>query len=106
MYFEKEGEVRDKHEHTFDHVMAIWTGGIRVEIETPDGHRHPDSGDYYAPDMKGLYARPCLVNIRKECKHKLTSLRERTHAGCLYFHRDPDTGEPVEEFNGWMQAAT
>ena len=108
MYFAKAGDKRDWHGHTFDHITAIWTGGLRANINNRDGSRHRDSGDYYAPKngMKGVHARPCLINIPHDCDHELIALEDHTHAGCMYFHRDPDSKEVIPEFNGWIEAAS
>ena len=104
MYFAKKGDKRSGHTHNFDHVTAIWTGGLRVIIKTPKGKLISDN-EHYAPDMKGRDARPCLINIKADLWHELIALRDYTCAGCLYFHRDPDSKEVIPEFNGWAEAA-
>ncbi len=112
MFFEEVNDKINGHSHSFPHITGIWTGGLHVifkELVDPSDIRSLriiDEGDYYAPDMKGVFSRPCLINIKAEIHHTLIALRKNTAAGCMYYHRDPDTELVIPEFNGWMKAAT
>ena len=106
MYFpKKDSPPCEGHSHHFDHVTIVFSGAVRVECRHSDGTLEPRvSSDYYAPQTPSRGNQPCVINIRKEYSHKITPLMENTYCGCVYFHRNPETGEVVSEPNGWEGA--
>ena len=101
MHFSKAGEVVQGHEHYFDHVTLVFSGGVRIRYRiggTVEGER-----EFWAPHMIAEDGQESLVLIKDNVCHEFTALADNTHCWCVYSHRDPD-GTVVENFNGWMKA--
>ncbi len=86
------GEVIDGHTHNFPHLSLVFTGAVRVEAVLPDGTL-----------IDRVYKAPDYVTIRKDVRHKITAL-EQSKFWCMFSHRDPRTGEVVQEYNGYHGA--
>ena len=94
-YFDlnKAGEVREGHEHNFDHHTLCVAGRIKIEREHPDGKK----------DVKEQSAGELGFLIQKECKHTITALVDNTRILCIYAHRTPQ-GDVVQQWTGWPNA--
>lgn len=78
---EKAGESFPGHKHKFDHVTLLVKGSIEVEVE---GH---------SPKR---FNAPTFVIIRKDYKHKVTSLTDDVLYYCVFALRNLD-GDPIED---------
>ena len=108
MYFQKAGDVVNGHTHNFDHVTLVLAGAVRVryhkEVEgvmVLQGYQ-----EFHAPlKMHGDGGQEAQILVKAGVHHEITALEDGTHCWCVFAHRDPDTGEVVEAWNGWMPAA-
>ena len=53
---------------------------------------------------EGTWKAPTFFLIKKLFEHEFTALEDETVAFCVFSHRDPNTGEVVDSFNGYMAA--
>lgn len=107
MHFEKAGDVVKGHTHNFDHVTLVLTGGVRIKYTKKEGEHIVLQGerDFYAPTkMDGDGGQEAQVLIKADVMHEITALEDNTHCWCVFAHRDSDTGEVVEAWNGNMRA--
>lgn len=109
MYFAKAGEVVHGHTHNFDHVTLVLAGGVRIKYGRKINGEMVFEGEreFYAPkQMNGDGGQEAQVLIKKDIFHEITALEDNTHCWCVFAHRDPDTGEVVETWNGDYKACT
>jgi len=107
MYFEKAGQMVDGHRHHFDHVTLVLSGGVRVRYHKEEAGQLVLQGEreFWAPkQMNGDGGQEAQVLIKKDVHHEITALEDHTHCWCVFAHRDPNTGEVIQEWNGWMKA--
>lgn len=78
---EKAGESFPGHKHKFDHVTLLTKGSIEIEVE---GHQPKK------------FVAPTFIIIRKDHKHKVTSLTDDVLYYCVFALRNLD-GEPIED---------
>jgi hypothetical protein len=78
------GDVYQSHMHKFDHVTLLTNGKVLVEVE---GSKPKE------------FVAPTFIVIRKEHKHKITALEDKTIYYCVFALRNLD-GEVVEEIYG------
>ena len=90
---QNKGEVVESHAHNFDHATWITRGSYRIEAVLPDGTRR-----------NGVFKAFNMVEIKAGVEHKLTALEDGSEYFCIYPSRNPETGEVVQEFNGWDEA--
>jgi hypothetical protein len=81
---EKAGESFPGHKHKFDHVTLLTKGSIEIEVE---GHQPKK------------FVAPTFIIIRKDHKHKVTSLTDDVLYYCVFALRNLD-GEPIEDLAG------
>lgn len=108
MFFEKKGDMVSGHTHNFDHVTLVLTGGVRIKYSKEEYGRMVIQGEreFWAPkQMQGDGGQEAQILIKKDVHHEFTALEDRTHCWCVFSHRDPDTGEVVEQWNGWTDAS-
>lgn len=79
MHFKKSGDCEQGHEHNFDHLTLLASGKLRVEVG----------------DSVTEYTAPCMVYIKKDVTHKLTSLDGNTVAYCIHGLRDKDKSDDI-----------
>ena len=87
------GQEIQGHTHNFDHTTIVFTGAVHVRGECPDGRIIEQ--DFHAPDS---------FLVKKDVKHTITAIEDNTEYWCVYSHREPETGEVVQEYNGWGDA--
>lgn len=76
-HFSKAGATLGGHEHYFDHVSLLAKGRALVEVE-----------GYPAKEFVG----PTFIIIKKEKKHKITSLDDDTILFCIFAATDEEAG--------------
>lgn len=76
------GQTHGGHEHKFDHVTLLVSGKVSVEIEGSEPKE---------------FTAPTFIVVRKEHRHKITSLVDGTVYYCVFALRDLD-GEVMEIF--------
>ncbi len=88
------GAVVDGHTHNFDHTTYCVRGSFLIEKLDDEGNvvksMTVTAGNW--------------VLIVAGVKHRLTSLEAGTIGHCIYSHRDPQTTDVVQEWNGWEKA--
>jgi hypothetical protein len=107
MHFEKAGEKASGHTHNFDHVTLVLTGAVKVKYRKEvdgvlvlQGER-----EFRAPTkIAGDTGTEAMVVIKRDVHHEITALEDHTHCWCVFAHRDPTTGEVVQDWNGYMPA--
>jgi len=106
MFLEKKGDVVSGHTHNFDHATFILQGSINIKRRKQIGNELVLIGDdnYKAKFIAGDVLQNAAL-IKKDEHHEITALEDNTACVCIFAHRDPRTGEVVEEWNGWMKAA-
>jgi quercetin dioxygenase-like cupin family protein len=108
MYFEKAGQVVRGHKHNFDHVTLVLCGAVSVRFSKEVGGVtvFQKVEEFYAPkQMYGDKGQEAQILIEADVHHEITALEDNTHCWCVFSHRDPDTGEVVDKWNG-NKAAT
>ncbi len=81
------------HKHNFDHVLILMQGSVLVKSTLPDGREIEATKD------RGSY-----LLIRKGVAHEGFGLEDYNEGWCIFAHRDPQTGNVLEEWNGWPGA--
>lgn len=92
MYFEKEGQIRNGHEHAHDHCSMCIYGSALVETYKCFFDRYNfnihyeivSSVVYSAPQHAKSIKEVPWVNIRKGIRHKITALMDGTYFWCVY----------------------
>lgn len=110
MHFDRAGDSVQGHTHNFDHVTLILTGAVRIKYrrQTADGKIElQGEREFRAPNkLYDASAEPAFALIRANVMHEIIALEDNTHCWCVFAHRDPTTGEVVEQWNGWRGANT
>ena len=106
---EKAGDVMAGHTHNFDHVTYVVRGAVHARCWrralNADGSPMLNAGE----EIWLLEAeRDCPAGtellIRAAYKHEFVALEDNTECRCIYSHRDPQSGEAVQNHNGWERA--
>lgn len=79
MDFRKAGDTEQGHTHAFDHLTLLASGQLAVDIE----------------GVVTEYAAPTMIYIKKEVRHKLTSIADGTVAYCIHGLRDLDVSDDI-----------
>lgn len=74
-FFEKAGDTAGGHTHHHDHVSLLVKGSVSVQV-----------GDLPVKE----FVAPTYIVIKKNHKHKITALEDKTMFYCLYAMRDID----------------
>ncbi len=97
----KAGGVVDEHHHNFDHVTFFVKGKFRGkrwrELTAADSSK----SWLLVSDRIFSAGQWCL--IEKNVKHSFEAL-EDGELCCCYSHRDPQSHEVVQDYNGWDKA--
>lgn len=92
---EKVCEASVGHQHNYDHVTFVQRGRIKVIYRlTPDGPEQ-ESREFGVGEM---------VLIKAQVSHTIKALEPGTQYACVFTHRDFDSGEAVQVYNGNAQA--
>lgn len=102
------GTVIEGHDHNFHHATFIF-GKAKVERRraafSADGTPALDKdGNQLLLDAGTIVVENWMVNIEAGMWHRITGLTRWRHA-CVFVPRDPETGEPVPDYNGWPDAS-
>lgn len=90
----KAGDMVEGHDHTFDHTTIVFRGSFLLRKKDADG---------VILDERTLTA-PCSVLVLKDVWHEFTALEDHSEFWCVYAHRDPQSGEVVQDQNGYYGA--
>lgn len=89
----KKGEVCEGHAHEFGHSTLCVVGKIEItrefEGKTMKVIKRPGDLPYF---------------IEAGVEHQIRAVVTPSIYWCIYCSRDPETGEPVEHWNGWENA--
>jgi hypothetical protein len=106
MFFAKKGDKVDGHTHNFPHATLIPQGAVNVKRRKKlDGKLVLIGDDNYAAKFIAGDVLPTHILIEADVHHEITALEDNTVCMCVFAHRDPRTGEVVQDWNGWMGAA-
>lgn len=117
--FQIEGicNANEGHSHNYDHWMRILRGGVQIEV------REPAIGDEPGELLDTIIVRasdtPTVECVRFNGEiqlfhafvaatkwHKVKAIEPNTSYECCFLHRDFDTGEVVQHYNGNPMATT
>lgn len=87
------GEIVEGHTHNFDHTTIVFRGAFRLEATRPDGTK-----------IDRILRAASSVLVNADVCHKFTALEDNSEFWCVYAHRDPQSGEVVQEQNGFYGA--
>ncbi len=71
--FEKKGEVKEAHKHTFDHLHFLAKGSAKITI------KDPKSGQVYSMERTA----PAWLKVPKEFPHQVEALEDDTAGYCI-----------------------
>ena len=86
---ERTCQANEMHAHTYNHVIRVLNGSVRVFM----GH-----GDSLCDYQGGQE-----VNIDAGGEHRVKALEDGTRYACVFLHRDFD-GAVIQEYNGHLGA--
>lgn len=89
----EKGHSTGAHCHNFDHTTFVCVGRVRV-IARKDGQVHWEA-EFDAPDY---------FLVEADVEHEIIALEDGTVFWCLYSHRDVQTGEVIQQYNGYDAA--
>lgn len=104
------GYTVDGHTHKFSHVTYFPSGTWEVwrlrRVTDADGVQQKDTdGEPLWVETDRRIVKPGnWLGIEADCRHGFKLLEGPGQYHCVYSHRDPDTGEVIEEYNGWSDA--
>jgi quercetin dioxygenase-like cupin family protein len=96
-HLENKCDVNEGHSHNYDHVTFIQRGSIQVEYRLPNSETVQQSKTYAVGE---------IVLIKKDVWHTIKAMEPNTQYACVFTHRDFDTGEVVQTYNGNPEAVT
>lgn len=106
----RKGESCEEHMHEFDHTTFFVRGQFRA-LRFERAMRSPIE---YATDKSGnpvwllrddrVFSAGQWCLIQKNMLHKFECLSDEGEFACIYAHRDPQSGEVVQDYNGWSKA--
>ena len=85
------GDFVPDHDHYFPHTTIIFSGAFRIRVK-----RRGEVLERVAPAGSHML-------IEADDMHYLECV-EPGKVWCTFCHRDPETGAPIPESNGWEQA--
>lgn len=112
-----------EHMHEFSHVTFFVAGKFRARrwrkavdgqgkpLTTKISEQNPRTLEFevkeesvwvMTDDREFSGGQWCL--IERDVKHEFECLSDEGYFCCCYSHRDPQSGEVVQGFNGWMKA--
>jgi len=94
MSFERAGSMVATHTHRFDHITMLSSGAVSVKWKDTQTGK---TGE-------GVWKAPTFFMVKKLFEHEFTALEDNTLGFCVFSHRDPNSGEVVNNFNGYMAA--
>ena len=107
------------HSHHYDHWMRINRGAVEITIHTPGEIDGPRLGtlievitvsalDNPVVECKRFNGEVQLFHafVKAELWHTVKALEDNTQYDCCFQHRDFDTGEVVQSYNGNPKAVT
>lgn len=104
------GFVMDGHTHNFDHItyfpMGMWeVHRIRKVVDAQGNPKLDEKGEEIWHEIdSGIIKAGAWLPIAKNDKHWFKLLEGPGMYHCIYAHRNPDSGEVVNEYNGWHGA--
>lgn len=94
-HLEKLCDVNEGHQHKYDHVTFVQRGRIVVLYRlTVDGPEQ-ESKEFKVGEM---------VLIKATVFHTIKAMEPNTKYVCVFTHRDFDSGEAIQEYNGNPEA--
>lgn len=104
------GFIMEGHTHNFDHVTyfprGTWEIYRQCKIVGDDGVQKTDEqgNGLWVETHRRKIAPGGYVLIEADCRHGFILLEGPGEYHCIYSHRDPDTHEVIEHYNGWSDA--
>ena len=106
----KAGDVLGGHTHNFPHATFLSRGEVQCRRwrKIVDANGVPtldvDGNEQWLEIDNVTRVGPCFFPIEAEDKHEFTALTDDVYLYCIFTPRDPATGTPVPDWNGWMEA--
>lgn len=102
------GQTHEEHMHEFDHVTFFVQGQFRARRwrQALDKNLQPviaDGEKVWVLQDDRIFSAGQWCLIEKNVRHLFECLTEGMFC-CCYAHRDPQSHEVVQDFNGWMKA--
>lgn len=85
------------HKHNYDHVTFVQRGRIKVIYRLTEDGPEQTSKEFATGE---------LVLIKAEVFHTIKALEPNTQYSCVFTHRDFDSGETIQQYNGNPDAVT
>lgn len=106
------GFVMEGHTHNFDHVtyfpMGTWeVWRLRLLVDKDGIPQKNDKGEDQWIEMDRVIKRPGgYLLIEAGCRHGFKLLEGPGLYHCIFAHRDPQSHEVVQDWNGWYEATS
>lgn len=90
--FSEVGDMIPDHDHNFPHTTIIFTGVFKLRGKLPNGAL-----------LERVFSAPSHALIHADVMRSIECI-EPGEVWCTFCHRDPLTGAPIPESNGWEPA--
>lgn len=100
----KVGWRMDGHTHNFDHATYIVRGKYRCIFKKR--HISDDGAEGWVTVFDQVVEGPYWLLIEANAKHDFECIEGPGILHCVYAHRDPQTKEVVQKWNGWYGAVS
>lgn len=88
---EKTCGANEGHTHNYDHVTFVQAGSLKaIWSETADGPKKESK----------VFKQGDMLLIKATIHHTIKAMEPNTRYACVFTHRDFDSGEAVQEYNG------
>lgn len=92
---ERTCQANEGHQHNYDHVTFVRRGSIQVLWKTSEDGEVKTSKTFKQGDM---------FLVKASVWHTIKAMEPNTEYACVFTHREFDSEEVVQEYNGNPQA--
>jgi len=104
------GQKITEHMHEFSHCTFFYAGSFDAKAwhHAVDEHgewlKTDDGKDVWVLKFDRVFSAGQWCLIEPNVKHEFTSREDGSSFACIYSHRDPQSEDVVQDYNGWIKA--